>query len=168
MGALVLLAVGALPSTPGLGEAAGRCRAREQGPAFLMSVVGLKDRTGLLRAELYPANDKDFLADDNILVGAGKTFRRVEVRVPATGPVDLCIRAPEPGVYALTVLHDRDGDQRFSLSSDGVGFPGNPRLGWSKPSASAASARVGTGLTRISIVLNYRQNLFSFRPMGRS
>jgi hypothetical protein len=57
-----------------LGKAAGRCRSNEAGPAALVAVMGLKDRAGLLRAELYPANDADFLNDDKILVREGKTF----------------------------------------------------------------------------------------------
>ena len=161
-----LLLVQAFPSTPDLGQAAGRCRTGEAGPALIISVVGLKDRIGRLRAELYPANDEDFLADDNVLVSAGKTFRRIEVPVPAIGPVRLCIRAPGPGLYALSVLHDRDSNRKFSLSKDGIGFASNPRLGWSKPKAAVASTRVGAGLTPIIVVLNYRHGLLSFGPIG--
>jgi hypothetical protein len=35
-----------LASTPELGKAEGKCRPGESGPAFLVDVVGLKDRTG--------------------------------------------------------------------------------------------------------------------------
>lgn len=161
---IILAAAQALASTPDLGKAAGRCRADESGPAFLVDVRGLKDRRGLLKLELYPDRDGDFLADDNVLLSAGKTFRRVEISVPATGPVEMCIRAPALGRYALSLLHDRDGDRHFALSSDGVGFAGNPKLGWSKPRASQASAVVGNGPTRLRIVMNYRRGLFSFGP----
>ena len=164
---LVLAAVQALASTPDLGKAAGRCRPGEQGPAFIVTAVGLKDRKGLLKVELYPANNADFLADDNVLIAAGKAFRRVEIAVPASGPVEICIRAPGPGVYALSVLHDRDGNRKFGLSVDGIGFAGNPKLGWSKPAAEAASVRVGAGPTATRVVLNYRQGLLSFGPIGR-
>jgi len=154
-----------LRSTPDLGKAEGRCHATETGPSFLVDVAGLKDRRGLLKLELYPANDHDFLEDDNVLINAGKTFRRVEVGVPQSGPVVLCIRVPGPGLYALSLLHDRDGNRKFGLSVDGIGFASNPRLGWSKPKAAAASAWAGTGPTRITIVLNYRHGLFSMRPL---
>lgn len=162
-----MIAASVLASSPDLGTAEGRCRGEEHGPAFLVDVRGLKDRKGELKLELYPANDKDFLTDDNILVMAGKTFRRVEMPVPPSGPVALCIRAPAPGRYALSLLHDRNSDHRFALSSDGVGFAGNPKLGFSKPSAAAASAVVGAGLSRITIILNYRRGLFSFGPLER-
>lgn len=164
--AALLLAGAALPSTPDIGKAEGQCRAEEGGPAFLVEVKGLKDRQGQLKLELYPANDADFLADDNVLVAAGKPFRRVEVPVP-TGPVQLCIRAPAPGTYALSLLHDRDANHRFALSVDGVGFSGNPRLGWAKPHASAASAAVGGAPTHITIIVNYRRGLLSIGPVEK-
>ncbi|HKT75110.1 MAG TPA: DUF2141 domain-containing protein [Sphingobium sp.] len=154
-----------MPSTPDLGKAEAQCRPNEHGSAFLVEVAGLKDRKGRLKLELYPANDTDFLADDNVLLSAGKAFRRVEVAVPASGPVQLCIRAPGPGTYALSLLHDRDANRHFTLSMDGVGFASNPRLGLSKPRAAAASASVGSGPTRITIVVNYRRGLFSFGPL---
>jgi uncharacterized protein (DUF2141 family) len=166
--AFALLLLGShLRSSPDLGKAEGQCRPGENGPSFIVDVAGLKDRRGYLKLELYPANDDDFLEDDNVLINAGKTFRRVEVAVPRTGPVELCIRAPAPGLYALSLLHDRDANRKFGLSIDGIGFAGNPHLGLSKPKAAAASAWAGTGLTRITVVLNYRRGLFSFGPLER-
>lgn len=169
-GLAVLVATGAAalpPSTPDLGIAEGQCRAGEAGPSFLVTVAGLKDRAGLLKLEVYPANDTDFLADDNALVGAGKTFRRVRARPSGAGPVVLCVRLPGPGTYSLTVLHDRNADGKFNLSGDGVGFAGNPKLGVSKPKAASASARAGAGPTRLTVVMNYRRSLFSFGPLTR-
>jgi len=66
------------------------------------------------------------------------------------------------------VLHDRNADRKFSLSQDGIGFSGNPKLGWSKPKASAVAANAGGGLTTLRIVMNYRTGLFSFGPLERS
>lgn len=154
-----------LPSTPDLGKAAAQCRPNEAGPAVLVLVTGLKDRQGRLKAELYPANDDDFLADDNLLIMAGKTFRRIEAPVPPSGPVQLCIRIPAPGQYALTVLHDRDSNRKFGLSTDGVGFSANPKLGLSKPKAATATFTAGAGLTTQTVRMNYRRGLFSFGPL---
>ena len=151
--------------SPDLGKENASCRSPEPGPAFRVEVTGIRDRTGLLKLELYPANDRDFLADDTILIAAGKPFRRVEVRPPPTGPIVMCIRAPAAGRYALSLLHDRDANHRFNVSSDGIGFAGNPRLGWSKPGAASASATVGGGITVVRILMNYRHGL-SFRPDG--
>ena len=148
-----------------LGKAAGRCRANEPGPAVIITVTGLKDRSGLLRAELYAANDTDFLASDKELVRAGKLFHRVEMAIPPSGPVQLCIRVPAPGTYSLSLLHDRDSNRKFGLSSDGIGFPGNRKLGLSKPKAASAMVNAAKGLTDITIRMNYRRGLFSFGPL---
>jgi uncharacterized protein (DUF2141 family) len=165
---LALLPAAALAqveSSPNLGKAEGQCRANEAGPAVIVTVVGLKDRRGQLLAELYPDNDKDFLEDDNILINAGKTFRRVEMSLPQSGAVNLCMRIPGPGSYTMSLLHDRDANRKFGLSSDGVGFPGNPKLGLSKPKAATARFQADAGVTTISIRLNYRRGLLSFGPL---
>ncbi len=157
----LLLAAGpALRSTPDLGKAEGRCRAGESGPALMVEAVGMKDRTGNMKLEVYPANDQDFLADDNVLVAAGKTFRRVEIATPDNGPVVLCVRIPGPGTYAVSVLHDRDSNRKFGWKIDGIGFSGNPKLGWSKPKASSARMLVKSGgVSRISVTMNYKSGL---------
>lgn len=157
-----------LGSSPSLGIAEGRCRPGETGPSFIIDVVGLKDRQGLLKVELYPANDDDFLADDNKLIAAGKVFRRVRIAVPKTGPVRMCIRAPSAGTWALSFLHDRDGDGRFnkSMNGDGVGFPGNPTsLGPFKPGLKWGRAVAHNGPTPITVRLLYRNGLFSVGPI---
>jgi uncharacterized protein (DUF2141 family) len=155
-----------VPPSPSLGTVEGHCRPNEAGPAFMLTIVGLKDRAGLMKVELYPADDDDFLSDDNVLVNNGKVFRRVEIPVPPTGPVLLCIRAPKAGAYGLSLLHDRDSNRKLGLSIDGVGFPGNPAsLGPSKPRIAMGRAVVGNGLTPLTIRLLYRRGLFSFGPI---
>lgn len=149
------------------GKAEGRCRTNEVGPALLVSAIGLKDRAGDLKLEVYPANDKDFLQDDRILIAQGKIFRRVEQALPASGPPMLCVRVPAAGRYAVSLLHDRDANHKFNLSGDGIGFAGNPKLAWSKPKAAASSIVAGPGLTQVPIVVNYRQGLLSFAPLDR-
>lgn len=162
---LPLLTAAYLPSGPDLGKAEGQCRANESGPAFMVDVAGLKDHTGKLKLEVYPATDADFLADDNVLLMAGKTFRRVEVPVPADAVPRLCVRLPGPGTYAVTLLHDRDSNRKFNWTRDGIGFSGNPSLGISKPAVRNVSATAGAGLTPLRIVMNYRNGLFSVGPL---
>ncbi|WP_296678341.1 DUF2141 domain-containing protein [Novosphingobium sp.] len=164
---VIALAAPTIPSTPDLGKAEGRCRTGESGPALLVNVGGLKDRKGTLKLEVYPSNDTDFLADDNILVSAGKTFRRVEQPVNASGNVQLCVRIPGPGSYSVSVLHDRDANRKFGLSVDGIGFTGNPKLGMRKPKAAATRVVVnGNGVSQTSVVMNYRKGLMSFGPLN--
>ncbi len=161
-----VLALAQVPSSPSLGIAEGRCRAGESGPAFLINVVGIKDRGGTMKAELYPANDADFLQDDNILINAGKTFRRVVIDVPSSGKVQLCIRAPSAGTYGLSLLHDRDGNRKFGLSIDGVGFGSNPQsLGPFKPKIAVGRVTTGSGVTPVNIRMLYRRGLMSFGPI---
>lgn len=162
--AATLAAIAVTASTPSLGTTEGRCRAPEPGPAFEVMVMGLKDRSGELRLELYPDNDADFLADDNKLLAAGKTFARVMITPPGAGAVEMCIRAPRPGRYALMLMHNRNAGRKFDLASDGVGFAGNPRLGWSKPRAASAAVVAGPGITRLTIVPSYWHGL-SMRPV---
>ena len=170
---VLLVAVAAAPppgtpplrSSPELGKAEGACRKNESGPALIVDAIGLRDRKGWLKVEVYPDNDDDFLQDDNMLVAAGKTFRRAEIVVPEQGPVELCVRVPAPGRYTLSLLHDRDQNHRFNLLTDGIGFPGNPKLGWSRPRASQGLVTAGPGITRLDIRLSYYRGLFSFGPL---
>ena len=168
--ALALLSPGfasaQVPSSPSLGISEGRCRAGEPGPALLITATGLKDRGGTMKAEVYPANDNDFLSDDNVLVNAHKTFRRVVIDVPNTGPVQLCIRVPSAGAYGLSLLHDRDGNRKFGLSIDGVGFGSNPEsLGPFKPKIAVGRVVAGGGVTPVNVRMLYRRGLFSFGPL---
>ena len=158
-----VLAAG-IPSSPDLGKAEGQCRTGEKGPAFIVSAIGLKDHSGLLKVEVYPANDDDFLEDDNVLVAAGKTFRRIEVPVPKSGLADLCIRVPSAGTYTVSVLHDRDSNRKFGWRVDGIGFPGTPKLGWKKPKVASARVVAGAGLTRVPVRLQYLRGL-GFSPV---
>lgn len=162
---LIGMLAAALPSTPTLGTEAARCRPHETGPAIVVTVDGLKDRVGRVRAEIYPAVEGDFLADDNVLIAQGKTFRRAVIAVPASGATQLCLRVPAEGAYALSVVHSRTGGHGFSLLHDGIGFAGNPRLGHSKPDVAQARIVAHAGLTATTVIMNYRSGLFSFAPL---
>ena len=150
---------------PDYGVAEGQCRVHEHGPALMVTALGLKDRTGSLRLELFPPTDPEFLKDDRDLVAAGKVFRRAVLAVPHEGPVELCVRAPTAGKWSVSLVHQRSEGKKFRLSSDGIGFAGNPRLGLSKPDADEAEVEVGPGVTRTAIRLNYRRGLISFGPL---
>ena len=79
--------------------------------------------------------------------------------ITAAGVPQLCIRVPGPGAYSVALLHDRNSNRKFNWTIDGIGFAGNPRLGWSKPKASATRVQAGPGLTRVPVILNYRSGL---------
>lgn len=135
------------------------------GPGFVVRVDGLKDRTGRLMAELYPAANEDFLKDDAELRREGKVFRRV-LAVPARrGPVTLCIDAPAPGRYALVVIHDRDGKRKFDIWKDGVAIPGNDRLGRNRPTAAEASVSAAWNRQSLEMRMQYMRGLAGFGPV---
>lgn len=148
-----------------LGADAAACTGG-QGPAIQASVLGLKDRKGTLKLELYPANEDDFLAGDKALLAAGKTFRRITVAAAASGTPVICLRVPRPGRYALFLGHDRDGKNKFNFWSDGAGFPGNGKLGRSRPKLAEALIDVGPGVTTTSIRVQYLRGLGGFAPLG--
>lgn len=147
-----------------IGEDAAACAAGK-GPALLVALDGLKDRTGEIWLELYPANDADFLRDDTALVAEGKTFRRTRGHLPGAGPVSICVRVPRPGRYALMLRHNRVGRDRFSIWRDGAGVPGNRSLGRRTPSASEAAIEAGAGVTPVTIRMQYLRG-FGFAPLG--
>ena len=145
-----------IPSSPNLGIAEGRCRADEPGPAFMINVTGLKDRKGTLRVELYPNDEKYFLGDDNVVIMAGKPFARVAMTpIPQSGPVTVCIRAPEPGTYTLSLLHDRNSNRKFEKGSDGAGFPRIGNLGRAQPKAADVAVSVGSGRQAVNVPMQY-------------
>jgi len=154
-----------VPPTGAPGTVEGACSADEHGPALVVDITGFKDRRGLIKLEVYPPVDGEFLGTDTKLVAEGKTFRRVEERVPASGPVALCVKVPATGTYSVVVLHDRNSDHKFQWTSDGVGFPGNPHIGWGAPKAAAARISVGPHVTRTTVVLNYFRG-FGMGPIG--
>ena len=160
LGAMIPVAAGAQV----LGSDAAACQ-RGGGSAIEATITGLKDRKGNLKLELYPPTEADFLDDDRDLIAAGKTFRRVSVAAPASGPTVLCIAVPRPGRYALLFTHDRDGKNKFSFWSDGAGFAKGDRLGRSRPKVEQALVEVGTGVTHVVIRAQYLRGLGGFAPI---
>ena len=166
----VLLAVALLAGPaearghPALGSDAAACDNGE-GPAVRVNIVGLKDRTGRLKLEIYPATAADFLRDDRDLIKEGKVFRRVWADTPAAGPVEMCIRVPHAGTFGLLFTHDRDGKNKFNVWADGAGITSNTRIGASKPKVGASTIEVGAGITTVSIRAQYLRGLSGFSPL---
>jgi uncharacterized protein (DUF2141 family) len=163
--AAALIAAAAAPAQGVLGQDAAACTSGE-GPAVLATVVGLKDRQGELKLELFPPNEEDFLKDDRDLIKEGKLFRRVRVAAPAAGPVQLCMRVPHPGRYALFFSHNRDGKNKFSIWSDGAGFASNQRIGRARPKVGAALIDVPAGVMNVTIHAQYLRGLGGFAPLS--
>lgn len=147
-----------------VGQDADLCRSG-RGPAIQVNVQGLKDRRGELWLELYPPKPDDFLSPDTDLMAQGKIFRRTRSRLPAAGSVEICIRVPQPGRYALMLRHNRVERDKFSFWSDGAGVPANQSLGRSKPRLDQALVTAGPGVTVVAIKMQYLRG-FGFSPLG--
>ncbi|MGY2734090.1 DUF2141 domain-containing protein [Sphingomonas sp. UYP23] len=170
----ILAAVAALLAATGLpaatqaaqvlGSDASACSTG--GPAIRVNVEGLKDRTGELKLELYPATEADFLKDDRDLIKEGKFFRRVRLPTPQTGQISLCIRVPTPGPYALLFTHNRDGKNKFNFWADGAGFASNVKLGRTRPNLDMARIEVPEGVVTTTIHAQYLRGLGGFGPIG--
>lgn len=137
------------PSSPGaLGPDAAACGARSRGAAILVSVEGLRARTGSIRLSLYANDEAAFLA-------RGRSLRRVDVPVSGAGPISVCIAAPGPGRYAVAVRHDENGNGRTDLA-DGGGFSRNPPLSLlSRPRLDEVAIDVARGVKRIDVRIVY-------------
>jgi uncharacterized protein (DUF2141 family) len=135
------------------------------GPRLYVNVAGLKDRSGRLKLELYPANEADFLKDDRDLKREGKQMRRVWAQTPGGGDVRLCIRAPSAGTWALLFTHDRDGKNKFNFWQDGAGFPSNQRLGRNRPKLRQAMVNIPAAGGAINVRAQYLRGLGGFGPL---
>ncbi len=170
--ALLAAAAGSRPaaaqaSVPIIGRYAEACRPGAQpAAALLVTIVGLKSREGAVRVEVYPATEADWLADKEKLLAQGKPFRRAFGDIPPSGPVMVCVEMPAPGRYAFIVLHDPDGQRGFNLRTDGVGFPGDPKLGMGRPPVGLATVTLRPGVNSFRVRLNYLRGL-RFAPVDR-
>lgn len=162
---IAALLLGGMPlQTNRLDPFEGGC-AIAQGPMIQVHVEGLKDRTGRLKVELYPANEEDFLRDDTELLELRKPFRRVWAQIPASNPATICIRAPYAGKWAMLVTHDRDGRNKFNFWKDGAGFPKNNRLGRVRPKLNQALIDVPAQGGQLTVKLQYLRGLGGFGPL---
>lgn len=143
-----------------LGPEAAACAAGR--PAMLVRVSGFKARTGTLRVQSYGGNPRKFFEK-------GTYLRRIDLRVPASGPVEVCVPVGQPGTYAISVRHDANNSGK-SDRSDGGGMSGNPALSLvdlmfkRKPDPEDVAVQVGRSTVAVPVVLNYVQG-GSFAPV---
>ncbi len=130
------------------------------GPAVLVEVRGFKKATGRIRVQSYEGTKTKWLKK-------GAWINRIDVPVRLKGgKMRFCMPVPKAGVYGIAVRHDMDGNGKSGWS-DGGGFTGNPNISLTnlKPSIRKSAIRVGNGVARANVVLNYRSGL-SIKPIG--
>ena len=131
---------------------AARC-AEGAGPSFLVRISGLKNRNGTVRVRLFGGSPDTYFEGKNALA-------RVLIPTPAADPFAICIPAPRPGIYAIDVRHDANGDNKSGIS-DGGGSSGNPQPSiWSlltkrKPPAAVVQVAVERGVKLVPITMMY-------------
>jgi uncharacterized protein (DUF2141 family) len=150
---LVAVAMLALAGSANAGSVVGndmsKCGAGK-GPAIQVNVRGLKGLTGKVRVQNYPATSSAWLAK-------GKWLHRMEARASA-GNLNFCLPLSASGKYAIAVRHDKNGNGKTDLSSDGGGFSNNPSiniLNLGKPSVSKVAFSAGPGVTTITVNMKY-------------
>jgi len=126
--------------------------------AVRVHITGFKTSDGSVRVQAYGANPAEFLA-------TGKWVRRVEVQLQGRRSLDVCLRLPRFGEYALAVRHDANANGKSDWN-DGGGFSRNPRLSLFhlKPAYADVVVTVSRDMPTIPVVMNYRQG-FSIQPM---
>ncbi len=156
---LALIAVAGFVSlSPGfagagvLGPDAPQCAAGD-GPAMLVRVDGLKDRDGTVRVRSFGGSPDNYFDKK-------RAMRRIVVPIPAAGSLDVCLPVSAPGVYAVDVRHDANGNGKTDRA-DGAGASGNPKvtlfdiLFKRKPPARQVQVAVGQGVTVVPVVIKY-------------
>lgn len=115
-------------------------------------VHGVRSSHGELVAVLYGENPDDFLK---------KGRRLARERVPArAGSATVYLTAPAPGLYAVAIYHDENGNRKFDrrwfgLPAEGFGVSNNPRFILRQPTHAESAFRVGAGRTAVDISLRY-------------
>jgi uncharacterized protein (DUF2141 family) len=146
-----------------LGPDAALCRSGDA-PAILVHIVGLKNREGAVRVRSFGGNPESWFNKKTYL-------KRTEIATPASGTVDICMPVPRPGVYAVDVRHDVNGNGDTDMA-DGGGASGNPEVSLfdvvfnRKPPASKTGFQVGTGVTSVTVIVKYKQG-GSFKPIAQ-
>jgi uncharacterized protein (DUF2141 family) len=120
------------------------------GPSVIVQVRGIKEATGKVRVQSYPAIAGVWLAK-------GRWLHRIETPASA-GSMNICVPVPSEGKYGIAVRHDRNGNGKTDISQDGGGFSNNPSisiLNLGRPSVNKVAFDAGPGVTRITINLKY-------------
>ena len=139
-----------------VGSDAAACVAGK--PSVEVVVSGFKQPAGTIKVTLYDGDPKRYL------VKRGK-LHNVIVPVHSTAPIEICIGVPAPGLYAIALHHDLNGNDEKDRA-DGGGYSRNPKLSIFnlKPGFNRTGFRVGDGPTRTAITLQYVRG-FSIGPV---
>lgn len=126
----------------------GRCTGG--GSAVLVTINGIESSQGTLRVQSYRGIKEDWLEK-------GRWLNRVETPARA-GTMRICMPLRGPGVYAIAVRHDVNGNGDTDIMTDGGAMSNNPSINiWNlgRPSYKKTAFRVGSGVENISVNMRY-------------
>lgn len=152
--AALVMAAAPAAAAPSAGAAGSGAPAGCTGPASdtWITVVadGLRSGSGLFAASLYNDDSKKFLVKNGSLYTG-----RVDAQA---GTARICMFLPGPGVYAIAMYHDENGNRKYDRNAigipvEGYGFTNNPATLAGLPAfRSVRLAVTKTGLvTRVHI-----------------
>lgn len=120
------------------------------GSAVKVTVRGIKTSTGKMRIQSYRGTKADWLK-------SGRWINRIQTSA-RTGTMTFCMPVPEAGVYGIAVRHDKNGNGKTDITSDGGGMSNNPSINifnLGKPSYKKTRFTVGEGVKSITINMKY-------------
>ncbi len=123
------------------------------GPALLVKVEGLRNRSGEVRVRAFGGDPKTYFDKKYVTAAIYK-------KPPARGAVDYCLPV-KPGVYAIDVRQDVNGDGKTG-AADGVGISGNPNMTMldilfkRRPPNNVVQVRVAQNVAVVPVTVRYR------------
>ena len=125
------------------------CRGAENEIRVIVS--GVKQSAGLIVADMYPNNQEVFLR------GRGRIKKvKYAARAPET---KFCVPAPEAGLFAMAIYHDRNANGDFDKTGLGLpaepwGLSNNPRGLFGPPKVERTLFEVSAEGAEVEIKLN--------------
>lgn len=137
--------------TSGLAAMAAACT---QGPnEIVVRVSNLRSDMGNVVAVLYGNDPPNFLK-------RGTKLEKSWLPASTEGTVDICLTAPQPGLYAVAVYHDENANIKFDknwlgLPSEGYGISNNPTIFLGPPTFDEAKFEALVGPTIVPVEVRY-------------
>jgi uncharacterized protein (DUF2141 family) len=116
-----------------------------------VSIQDLRAPRGMIR--LCLTGDARFFPD------CGRDPHRVAISVDAHAAGPIRMTGIAPGIYALLVMHDENGngrlDRSLGIPREGFGFSRNPRVFFGPPSFAAARFVIKSGMNAQNVRMKY-------------
>ena len=142
----------AVSPLPARASAPAACETESAGPAFEVTVTGIRNAKGQISINLYGEPGDRFMKK-------GAWLERV--RLPAqAGEVRVCVPAPAPGLYAISLFHDEDGDGRLDqnwigIPTEGFGFSRDAPAPLRLPRFEEAAVALAEEISPLTISVRY-------------